>query len=128
MKLTGKAKQDFEKWFVVNAENYEGLSFSQITIVKDYQLDLFNQLTDSMQWGVLVDWGDSVGITISVRRKTSINKFSILIVDETESGSHTTYNVIANDDCDSTYRDSRPEARTAAIEKLDEIYNEKTTR
>lgn len=50
--LTGKCKEEFEKWYVPNRYVY--------TLVQFYNLP------KSMQWGVYQDYFDSVGINVGV--------------------------------------------------------------
>lgn len=57
MVLTGKAKEDFEKWFNINIHDEQE---------QNYYLEKFQKTHASMQYGVLVDWFDSVGIRIFV--------------------------------------------------------------
>tara|TARA_R110000782_G_scaffold179869_1_gene270451 strand:+ start:295 stop:558 length:264 start_codon:yes stop_codon:yes gene_type:complete len=59
MILTGKCKVDFEEWMLVN--NKEVLKFSEERYSEVIDMSqLFKYLTDSMQYGVLVDFFDSV--------------------------------------------------------------------
>ncbi len=68
MTLTGKAKEDFEKWYI--NQNYE----------LDLTTDLsphtpvigFDELDDPMKYGVFVDWFDSVGMIGTVELELSI--------------------------------------------------------
>lgn len=116
MELIGQCKIDFGKWFITTfvkefpSENTEGL------LIKTPELVLSNFYISpfSMQYGVYVDWFDSVGIYIlegyypflfgghtyafSIREKSK--KYSI----------------------DESFN-SRYESRTEAIKKVNEIYN-----
>jgi hypothetical protein len=110
MKLTGKCKEAFEKWFIkYRKENALRL------VVKDFYL-----LPPSMQYGVYVDFFDSVGIWIS----DSFSNGHII-------GSKRGYFCSIFNGRDVTeYTETvstRHEARTKAIEKADELYNEKGT-
>ena len=96
--MKGKAKEDFEKWF-----NHLPMSLDLC-----YSKVEFKHLTDSMQWGVIVDFFDSVGITIQIAFFDS--DFNI-------------FDVFINDILTSKEHKSRQEARTKAIEKANEIYN-----
>ena len=60
MKLTGKCKEDFEKWFYIN----DGIKQSMAQF-SDLTLYAFLQLPQSMQYGVYVDFFDSVDIYIT---------------------------------------------------------------
>jgi len=100
MKLTGKCKEDFEKWYlkyiILNSEK----------LISNTDVNYFNLLTESMQYGVYVDFFDSVGIRISMNQ---FNKEYWFDIDPQA------------EDCECLK--TRTEARTAAIEKTNEIYN-----
>ena len=101
MMLTGKCKEDFEKWFL-----------KQWDIKK---LEYFYFLTSSMQYGVLVDFFDSVGIRIVIDmdfENKVYDKFVLYI----EYKKHCFCNYGMN-------FKTRPKARNEAIKKADEIYN-----
>jgi len=123
MKLSGKAKEDFETW-VCDRDN-------TATNEYDFKLDEFgwlmfyssywHKLPESMQYGVLVDWFDSVGIILDVQpvldynnncytkvRHWMVTVFQLGIIDE---------------DFNSNKYETRPQARLKAIEKANEIYN-----
>tara|TARA_R110000850_G_scaffold90138_6_gene192393 strand:+ start:7212 stop:7475 length:264 start_codon:yes stop_codon:yes gene_type:complete len=59
MKLTGKCREDFEKWFTDN-DNHKGFDAEQIALDRKYRLKLFYQLYPSMQYGVYEDFFRSV--------------------------------------------------------------------
>jgi hypothetical protein len=105
MKLTGKCKEDFEKWWYSKFNpSIDGETHHFMVMIGDK----FNALTDSMQYGVYVDFFDSVGIDIVDNIDSCANDFRYLSkVDFKCIDAHNT----------------RPEARTAAIEKADEIHN-----
>ena len=109
MKLTGKCQEDFKKWIsnefepnehgiIVNA-SYEG-------DIEVYASDNFDILPKSMQYGVYVDFFDSVGIRISMNQFNNEYWFDI-----------------DPQGIDSECLKTRPEARAAAIEKANEIKN-----
>ena len=103
MKLTGKCKADFEKW-LCKEHNYtddEGIPYAND----------FYELPNSMQYGVYVDYFDSVGIIIEIT--TDHKKIPTFWVD------------INNKQVDDIELNTRQESRTKAIEKANEIYNEK---
>jgi len=60
MKLTGKCKEDFEKWGTDNSTGIY-LNDNNILICKE-----FYDLPESMQYGVYVDFFDSVYINIEI--------------------------------------------------------------
>ena len=101
MKLTGKCKVDFEKWLL-----YCGVYGGYEYHLDEDLVSHFENLKTSMQYGVYVDFFDSVGIYIIISR---------------DSG---WYDVdIAGEWTSTTTQDNRTEARTLAIEKANEIYN-----
>ena len=113
MTLTGKAKEDFEKWYI--NQNYE----------LDLTTDLsphtpvigFDELDDPMKYGVFVDWFDSVGIEVNIKKVNVLNRWMYLLKDMKRQGYHLN-DYIKNKRCE-----TRQKARTAAIEKANEIYN-----
>jgi hypothetical protein len=92
--LKGKAKEDFEKWFCQQKDLRHGIDFLE-------------DIPFSMQYGVYVDWFDSVGINIDVKTGGKGWYYSIFVKNYESS--------------DNYY--CRNEARTKAIEKACEIYN-----
>lgn len=105
MKLTGKAKEDFEKWL---KENHSNIGFTGIVATN------FKKLPNSCKYGVFVDWFDSVDL------------FFTDLAYEVPSGDYYYsweiigfYGVFYNE----TKYNTRPESRKAAIEKANEIYN-----
>ncbi len=103
--LTGKAKEAFEKWYlkgVTDEENYD-----------QHVINSFYRKSESMQWGVLVDFFESVGIYVSTIRDKNSFYFCVSWAYKGLNGS-----LKAEDD-------STEEARRAAIEKATEIFNER---
>ena len=112
MKLTGKAKEDFENWFPLQDYDME--------LKTDYSPNSpvlgFDELHDSMKYVDYVDFADSVGIVIEI------------IIRKNNFGDITHFRPFIN--YDRRLRDTkdfktRPEARTAAVQKFNEIYNER---
>ena len=102
MKVTGKCKEDFEKWRISKKDSYLKHCF-------------FEDLDDSMQYGVLIDFFDSVGIRILIDMDFGnevYDKFVLYI----EYKKHCFCNYGMN-------FKTRQEARTEAIKKANEIYN-----
>jgi NADH:ubiquinone oxidoreductase subunit 4 (subunit M) len=100
MKLTGKCKEDFEKWRM--KQNY------------DVDAPFFYDLKYSMQYGVYVDFFDSLDV------------FIYIIAWETEVGDfYFKYEIIGfwGNHSASLRCETRQEARDAAIEKANELYN-----
>lgn len=100
--LTGKCKTDFKKWFNKNNHPF------------DIIIDDFYRLPFSMQYGVYIDFFDSVLISIdsmNERQKTRHRRYGFIIKSEIE-----TVIKVAE-------YTSRNEARKEAIKKANEIYN-----
>ena len=107
MKLTGKCKEDFEKW--VSKQPYSishDVGERAMNIVP--LSEMIEQLPQSMQYGVLVDFFDSVDIGISMNQYNNTYWYDI----------ENPYTI------DGDELKSRPEARKQAILKANEIYNE----
>ena len=99
MKLKGKFKEAFEKWY---KDNYWLPSLS-------YYID-FYELTEAMQIGVYEDFADNVNIDISVKPVYVEKK------KEFYAEVDTVYFF---------YAKTRYEAREWAVKQLEEIYNDK---
>jgi hypothetical protein len=116
MKLTGKAIEAFEKWYLLQSDIQDVSIYAG-----DYNIGLeclsdFHSLTPSMQYGVYEDFFDSVGVDVSIRSL------------ESDRFDWRTYEYSKNDITYSeVFFETRPEARTAAITKASEIYNNRTT-
>ena len=108
MKLTKKCKEDFEKYLDLLRKHETDRIFSDIDIILHHQGYDFDDWTHSMQYGVYVDFFDSLGIYITTSWDLHINAFNWWVE------SNRTY---------SGKEKLRPEARTVAIEKANEIYN-----
>ena len=115
MKLTGQCKEDFEKCY----EDKYGV------LPEDFSNECtFYELDDNMQYGVYVDFFDSVGIHVSMvysmTANTEVNmkeeyRYSIIFFDKIDTSI-----------CSISFTESsRQEARAKAIEKANEIYNAK---
>jgi len=94
MKLTGQCKKYFRRW-LYGKEDYE-----------DYYYSEFIDLPEAMQYGVLVDFFDSVGIIIEVTYDNLPMEFDCYVNNEKWTGFFT-----------------RQEARAKVLEKANEIYN-----
>ena len=104
MKLTGKCKEDFEKWYTKPLREKVALHRS---------VEFFKTYTPSMQYGVYVDFFDSVDIDIDTKFCGYL-KYDYSIKDKISHGLlFTEYD----------WSTTRQEARTKAIEKANEIYN-----
>jgi hypothetical protein len=116
MELTGKCKEDFEKHSINNQE----IKFKKILglfCVNIYGFWIpFYLLPYCMKYGVYVDFFDSLDV------------FIYIIAWETEGGDfYFKYEIIGfwGNHSASLRRDTRQEARDAAIEKADELHNNK---
>jgi hypothetical protein len=114
MKLTGKCKEGFEEWMLINNKELVKYSEERYSEVIDMS-QLFKYLTDSMQYGVLVDFYDSVGVFIQIETRIFDKEHPCYIYSET------VYNRVG-------LFKTRHEARIAAIEKANEIYNYEKTK
>ena len=99
MELTGAAKEAFIIW-------YEDKHMYEQTFIHHEWFEI----PDSMKFGVCVDWFDSVGIYIELCKVPTDRKFYCMINDD--SGEPIMYN-------------TRHEARTEAIKKANELFNNK---
>jgi hypothetical protein len=104
MELTGKCKEDFEKWY--NNPLVEHVGLRRLP-------QWFYTLTESMQYGVYVDFFDSVGIFCEDRRYTDIN-MAWVVKYPNFKGMQDRFDGLTK---------TRQEARSKAIEKANEIYN-----
>ena len=113
--LKGQAREDFEKWFSSYidkqlAHNREDWNEGEELLSNFYELPF------SMQYGVLVDWFDSVGIIVDVI-KTDFNRlYNFEVYDENDIGKITNF-------LDGI--ETRPQARQKAIEQANKIYNDR---
>jgi hypothetical protein len=96
MRLTGKCREAFEKW--LSMSNYRFLTVEQFE----------NFYTQSMQFGVLVDFFDNVGIKVST--------IPTMFVDDWGC------DVFGWDGCLLLGLKTRHEARIKAIKKANEIF------
>jgi hypothetical protein len=125
MKLTGKCKEDFEEWMLVNNKELVKFSEERYSEVIDMS-QLFKYLTDSMQYGVIVDFFDSVGFYIDVNHNYRLEVEDNIII----LGYYYELNILPNTHIleDADDYNTRQEARIKAIEKANEIYNYEKTK
>ena len=115
MKLTGKALIEFEKWYLKNTK-YD-FSLNYIRLCNDVQyvfhnqkmLLAFNCSPEAMQYGIIVDWFESLDLDIDV------DVFKLIDEDF--------YGYMISGDHNEHEFETRPQARTAAIHKANEIIN-----
>tara|TARA_R110000744_G_scaffold372161_1_gene483683 strand:- start:1906 stop:2283 length:378 start_codon:yes stop_codon:yes gene_type:complete len=125
MKLTGKCKGAFEKWYMNSSSIYFSAGYHEVLsrlygVSHEGELSVFYHSPESMQYGVYVDWFDSVGVKIVVDFDTNKNKWFAWLLRNQR------VRVLMRDNIfEQLFLESRPEARTAAIEKANEIYNER---
>ena len=105
MKLTGKCKEEFEKWLL-----YCGVYGEYEYHLDEDLVSHFENLKTSMKYGVYVDFFDSVGIYVQIETRLFDNEHPVYIYHKRN------YTRVGR------YK-KRPEARTTAIEKANEIYN-----
>lgn len=125
MKLTNKCKKDFEKWYILNhcpivIDSLDDEELKQNTEERQKRfLDWwFHVLNESMQYGVLVDFFDSVDICVDVFTDSEYpDIYFDYKITEKKEGSIWGRATIAE------YK-TRPEARKGAIFRANEIYNE----
>lgn len=120
MKLTGKCKQDFEKWFIKWVfEN----AMDEYRLSKKERMYKFFGLPYSMRYGVLVSFFDSVKIIIDIQpvfdydheKYTKIIEYLVYVRE---------LNVIDKDE-ELIECKTRLKARKKAILKANKIYNKK---
>ena len=111
MILTGKAKEDFEKWlnkemYYLGRNNFED---------RDNNIE---DLSDNFQNALIIEWFDSVGIFVSINYVDFYNEI------RNDKGFET---YVTNKGLSVKFRSvsSRQEAIKQAIEKANEIYNSK---
>lgn len=102
MELTGKCKEDFEKWLQTR------IVFCTVKNLTHW----FYEQPSMMRYGVYVDFFDSVGIYITSEYVYGIDNRFLWDVSDSEK-------IIKNGS-----NEVRQEARTKAIEKAVELYNE----
>ena len=95
MELTEKCKEDFEEWF---------------TEIIKLNTGWFDRLPKSMQYGVYVDFFDSLGLIVESQRCLSGYKYYVTDTPNFFQAYNTK---------------TRPQARTKVIEKANKIYNNK---
>jgi len=109
MKLTGKCKEDFEKWLLCGDGK---INFEKYYSDRDGSNDpytWFMELPKSMQYGVYEDFFDSVDILIEIMPSESKSFYWIINDNQMNSGE----------------TDTRPQARLESIKEVNKIYNEK---
>ncbi|WP_353166716.1 hypothetical protein [Empedobacter brevis] len=98
MELTGKAREDFKKWFIETKDLYDSFE-NELRLMCDTRLN-----------ALIIEWFDSVGIFINTVRLHSIWNYSFWF----NHNRYQEYNF-----------NTRQEATEQAIIKANEIYNER---
>lgn len=111
MKLTGKCKEDFEKWYNEN-NPYKFLSDLRGSFLGNIERKGFYSIDYNMQYGVYVDFFDTVKMQIYIKPTTDF-KWSVYI---DNFGKHIL--------TDYLFTNTRHQARQEAIIMANKIYNE----
>lgn len=116
MKLTDKAKELFEEWYVNNPVHYYDGHPIQLR---------FEYLDVRCQWGVYQDWADSLGYSIGLNYQQTTGTCRVDIWRRRSEKEKTGKNDWMKKKVGHipTYI-TRKEARNAAIEKLNELINQ----
>ena len=116
MILTGKAKEDFEKWlnkemYYLGRHNFEE---------RDNNIE---DLSDNFQNALIIEWFDSVGIYINIEPYIGGGDvvFYFSLINRSADFTDEHYSSV-NDDI---YFGTRQDASNEAIKKANEIYNSK---
>ena len=108
MELTGAAKEAFEKWYIIynRSQRKDYGQFADVQIKGK-----FDRCIPSMKWGVYVDWFDSVGMSVNVH---GVVMYSFKVIWGLSNGKRFNPFIAFN---------TRHEARTEAIKKASELFN-----
>jgi hypothetical protein len=102
MKLTGKCKEDFEKWLLDNFRKY-GVTPPDCETHSGDEIDFI------CHYSIYEDFFDSVDILIEIMPYESKSFYWIINDNQMNSGE----------------TDTRPQARLESIKEVNKIYNEK---
>jgi hypothetical protein len=117
MELTGDCKKEFEKWAVTQDEIYlDGIHLKIGTYYNS--ISFYYSSPNSIRYGVYVDFFDSVGLIIENKVDTDWDYKRITYYTEIE------YNFRIWSTMSYEY-ETRNEARTQAITKANELFNNK---
>lgn len=130
MILTGKAKEDFEKWYFEN-QCQSNISFEEL--MPHHKLDIYGWLysqSDTMVNAFVIDWLDTVGFHVMVEPHIGggADVYFAKVIYRRADNFIDTWVDIQNDaysDPDDNHFSSRQEATKAAIEKANSIYNQR---
>jgi len=121
MKLIGQAKESFEAWLKLQEFEdmnviYNGKVFD-VVYVNMKSIKRFDKLPLSMQWGVMQDFADSVGYYMEIET---------YIIDGSSDARYYRVCIYGKVYEDFGQFNTRQEARTAAVEKFNELYNNRS--
>jgi hypothetical protein len=117
MILTGKCKEGFEKWLI---QNYKNLSFYH---GKD--LAMFNDLPPQMCNALIIEYFDSVGVYINIKRFFLGNEFKFWYFTINDENGIGLINHVSTEN--RVFINSRQEIIIQAIEKANDLINEELT-
>jgi len=110
--LTGKAKEDFNKWFIKHSNDF-GTVITASSYGGEWLIDLeelYDELPENLQNTIIIEWFDSVGIYINptLRMPKEVNKWAFIVDFELHENS---------------LFKTRQQATEEAIKKANELYN-----
>lgn len=108
--FTDKAKEFFEEWYFKNFIATKDIDINDI-LDDQFYFDCFYKYPLAFQWGVIQDFSDSLKYEVSDRRPNYLIEYKNGKDSMLYSGK--------------AIFSTRQEARTAAIEKLNKLINEK---
>ncbi len=126
MKLNGNSLEQFEKWlFDKRFEESFLIDVDGTVVVALGVLDFFKQLDVSMQYGVLVDFFESVGLYLGVDSWATCGnvKETFFWFNVKDSNQESLIKDTYQESLINSRNKTRPQARTKAIEKANEILN-----
>ena len=107
MELTGNTLKDFWIWYLLPRQR-KTYKTSSLRGGNNVAMIRFLAMSFAERYGVFVDYFDSVGVDIEICKYHVSQEYYYMI----------------NDGDEENRFETRPEARTAAIEKADELRNE----
>jgi len=122
MNLTGECKKAFENWYMnIYHKKFTLNHLELIQATHLNRLGVFNCMPENMQYGVLVDFFDSVGVKVIDDYDINLKEYFVWIMEDFKDA-----RTLLGLDNDTQYYKTRNEARTAAITKANELYNEQS--
>ena len=113
--FTEKAHEKFEKWLISNAD-IQDLKNKDIEMHHWLSFKGFKNLPQSLQWGVIQDFADSLNLVVEL--EPNFYDFQIWIWNRNKK--EACFDKLVRFDFEGT----RQQARTAAINKLNQLINE----